>query len=147
MTKYLTRRALAIVFASMTFGSATLPAVDLQWHPRHRPRTQELWTRTELYFGSDKHDGTVVTKAEFMQFIDKEVTPRFPDGLTLLTGYGQFLDSEGTIEKERSMVLILFYPVLTFDANKKIQEIRDCYKRSFRQESVLRVDSLSNVSF
>jgi hypothetical protein len=52
----------------MTFGSAALPAVDLQWYPRHRPRIQELWTRTELYFGSDKHDGTVVTKAEFMQF-------------------------------------------------------------------------------
>src|SRR5262249_10950006 len=140
-------RALALILASMTFGSVALPAVDLQWHPRHRPGGQELWTRTELYFGSDKPDGSVVTKAEVMQFIDREVTPRFPEGLTLLTGYGQFLDSEGTIEKERSTVLILFYPVLTFEANKKIQEIRDCYKRSFRQESVLRVDSLSNVSF
>ena len=89
----------------------------------------------------------MVTKAEFMQFVDGEVTPRFPDGLTLLSGYGQFLDSSGVIEKERSMVLILFYPLTAFDANKKIQEIRETYKSQFQQESVLRVDSVSNVSF
>jgi hypothetical protein len=106
-----------------------------------------LWARTELYFGSDKHDGTVVTREEFMQFVDREITPRFPDGLTLLTGYGQFLDSRGVIEKERSMVLILLYPLTSFDSSKKIQEIRQLYKDCFRQESVLRVDSVSHVSF
>jgi hypothetical protein len=131
----------------MTLAPVGVSAADFQFHRRHRPGTQELWARTELYFGSDKHDGTAVTKAEFMQFVDSEVTPRFPDGLTLLNGYGQFLDSSSVIEKERSMVLILFYPLTAFDANKKIQEIREIYKTQFLQESVLRVDSVSNVSF
>jgi hypothetical protein len=45
-----------------------------------------LWNRTELYFGSGKPDGSSVTEKEFRAFVDKEVTPRFPDGLTLLMG-------------------------------------------------------------
>lgn len=82
-----------------------------------------------------------------MQFVDREVTPRFPEGLTLLSGYGQFLDSQGVIEKERSTVLIILYPLTSADASKKLDEIREVYKRDYRQESVLRVDSWSNVSF
>jgi hypothetical protein len=93
---------------------------------------------------------TSITEAsylKFAQFIDSEVTPKFPDGLTVFTGYGQFLDSEGVLEKERSLALILFYPLTDFDANEKITQIRDSYKKKFNQESVLRVDSLSSVSF
>ncbi|HEY7096205.1 MAG TPA: DUF3574 domain-containing protein [Terriglobales bacterium] len=147
MKTLIKRRACLAVLLCATLFPATLPAADWPSSHHHRPQKQELWARTELYFGSDKHDGTVVTGEEFMQFVDREITPRFPDGLTLLTGYGQFLDSSGVIEKERSMVLILLYPLTSFDSNKKIQEIRDLYKDCFRQESVLRVDSVSNVSF
>jgi hypothetical protein len=105
-----------------------------------------MWARTELYFGTDRPGGAV-SEAEFIQFIDYEVTPKFPDGLTLLTGYGQFKNSSGVIVKERSNVLILFYPVQTEDANKLIQEIREAYIKAFQQESVLRVDSFAMVSF
>lgn len=106
-----------------------------------------LWNRTELYFGSSKPDGTVVTEAQFKQFLDQEVTPRFPDGLTVLTGYGQFRNSANVIIQERSTELILLYPLQMPEANRKIQEIRESYKRAFQQESVLRVDSLATVSF
>jgi Protein of unknown function (DUF3574) len=147
MKNLFTRRVFALIFICLSAGPTALSAADFQSLHRPRPRAQELWSRTELYFGSDKHDGTTVSEAEFMQFVDQEVTPRFPDGLTVLTGYGQFFDAEGVIEKERSMILILFYPLTNFDAGKRIQEIRDTYKRLFRQESVLRVDSLSAVSF
>ncbi len=108
---------------------------------------QGLWNRTELYFGSSKPDGTEVTEAQFKQFLDQEVTPRFPDGLTVLTGYGQFRNSANVIIQERSTELILLYPLQMPEANRKIQEIRESYKRAFQQESVLRVDSLATVSF
>ena len=108
---------------------------------------EDLWHRTELYFGSSKPDGTVVSEEQFQRFIDQEVTPRFPDGLTLLTGYGQFRNSAGVIIKERSAELILLYPLSQRDASRKIEEIRENYKRAFQQESVLRVDSLATVSF
>src|SRR4029453_5607079 len=70
----------------------------------------EPFIRTELFFGSSKPDGTVVTEQQFARFLDLEITPRFPDGLTLLTGLGQFKGSSGAIERERSMLLILLYP-------------------------------------
>jgi hypothetical protein len=105
------------------------------------PSGAEAFQRTELYFGSARSDGPAVTPEEFQRFVDKEITPRFPDGLTLLTGLGQFRVSNGTIEKERSMLLILFYPVKTIrDSSNKIEQIRQAYEDQFHQESVLRAD-------
>jgi Protein of unknown function (DUF3574) len=104
-----------------------------------------LWNRTELYFGSGKPDGSSVTEKEFRAFVDKEVTPRFPDGLTLLTGYGQYRGSSGRIIKEQSFVLVLLYQGK--DANAKLENIRAAYKKAFKQESVLRVDDTTRVSF
>jgi hypothetical protein len=106
----------------------------------------DVWARTELYFGTNKPKGKVSDR-DFENFVDSVVTPRFPDGLTLLTGYGQFRNSKGVIEEERSHVLILLYPLDDPEANAEIEYIRDKYKRRFDQESVLRVDSLAQVSF
>ncbi|MFN8456017.1 MAG: DUF3574 domain-containing protein, partial [Anaerolineae bacterium] len=107
----------------------------------------ELWRRTELYFGSEKPDGSVVMPQDFEDFVDEIVTPRFPDGLTLLTGYGQWRDSAGVIIEEESNVLILLYPMDDKEANGEIEQIRNAYKDTFQQESVLRVDDYSQVSF
>lgn len=107
----------------------------------------EVWARSELYFGTSKPNNEQVTEAEFSAFVDNQVTPRFPDGLTLLNGYGQFRTSAGVLVRETSYVLILFYPPQMQDANRRIQELRDIYKALFSQESVLRVDSFSFVSF
>jgi hypothetical protein len=101
----------------------------------------EQFARTELFFGSAKPDGSEVTTEEFQQFLDDEITPRFPDGLTLLIGLGQFRGSSGVIIQERSMLLILLYPAETRrDSSVKIEEIREVYKKLFQQESVLRSD-------
>jgi Protein of unknown function (DUF3574) len=107
----------------------------------------ETWNRTELYFGMSKPDGTTITEAEFKAFMDKEITSRFPDGLTLLTGYGQYLGENGEIAKETSKVLVLFYPSDMTNANENIEAIRNEYEKLFQQESVLRVDSLEQLSF
>ena len=137
------RRLFFTLLAGPILLVPALPAAD----QRPTAASAEVWARTELYFGTNKSDNTEVTDAQFQDFIDHEVTTRFPDGLTLLTGIGQFRNSAGVFIRERSHVLILFYPVQTRDANKKIQDIRGAYKRYFAQESVLRADSLSLISF
>ena len=97
--------------------------------------------RTELYFGRNKPDGKEVSRKEFDEFLSGYVTERFPDGLTVLNGNGQFLNSEGEVERERSVVLILLYPVSARNEKSiKVEEIREEYKTRFRQQSVLRVD-------
>ena len=96
--------------------------------------------RTELFFGTAKPDG-VVTDEEFFAFLDAVITPRFPDGLTLLKGDGQFRGEDGVIVKEDSFVLILLYPLEDFRvSNRRIDVIRERYKDAFQQESVLRAD-------
>jgi Protein of unknown function (DUF3574) len=101
----------------------------------------DLFARTELFFGSLKPDGSMVSEEAFLTFLDEHITPRFPNGLTLLTGLGQFLTSQGVIIQEQSRLLILLYPVEERRANsEKVEQIRTEYKEAFEQESVLRAD-------
>lgn len=107
----------------------------------------KAFDRTELYFGSLRSDGTVVTDEEFDKFVDTVVTPLFPDGLTQLTGEGQFRGASGVAIEEKSFLVILLYPTNDRGANREIEEIRTEYKEQFAQESVLRADSRDRVSF
>ena len=131
----------AVAYTEVTQGSpAEHPSLAGE-HTSAPPFTGERFARTELFFGSAKPDGSAVTMQEFQQFLDEEITPRFPEGLTLLVGLGQFRNSNGVIIQERSMLLILLYPVETRrDSSVKIEQIREAYKEHFQQESVLRAD-------
>ena len=102
--------------------------------------------RTELVFGMSRAVGPDITEGEFQSFIDDQVTPRFPDGLTVLDGNGQFKDSRGVIVQEKSKLLILLYPFAR-KSGRKIDEIRREYQAMFQQQSVLRVDEAMCVSF
>jgi hypothetical protein len=106
-----------------------------------------LLARTELYFGRGKPDGSTVTDDEFRTFLDDIITPRFPNGLTVLSGAGQYRGSSGMIQRERSMYVILLYPAGEKSSSARIDEIRDSYRKTFAQESVLRIDDESCVNF
>jgi len=105
-----------------------------------------IYQRTELYFGTGRVNLPPVTDAQFETFVDATITPAFPDGLTELTGDGQFLGDSGPVQ-ERSHEVILLYPTSDRTASNRIEKIRSDYKKQFEQESVLRDDSLDRVSF
>lgn len=106
----------------------------------------ELFSRTELFFGRNRPGGTV-SEQEFQDFLDKSVTPRFPDGLTVVDGKGQFRGASASVpEKEDAKILILLYPFAP-KTSALVDEIRTDYKTQFEQQSVLRVDEQSCVSF
>ena len=105
-----------------------------------------LFGRTELFFGKGKPDGSMVTDQEFRAFLD-EITPRFPNGLTALSATGQFRGSGRMITREGAMFVILLYPADDKESSARIEEIRDSYRRTFAQESVLRIDGESCVDF
>jgi len=96
--------------------------------------------RLELYFGTQKPGGAPVTGAEWGAFLNEEVTPRFPDGLTVLTGNGQWRNAAGVITKETSAVLVILYEP-SAEKEVAIEDIRAAYKDRFEQESVMRVDA------
>lgn len=112
-------------------------------------RTQlqgELFVRTELVFGLSRSSGPDISETEFQAFIDDRVTSRFPEGLTVLSGNGQFKTANGTIVQEKSKLLVLLYPFST-KRHKLVEEIRADYKAMFQQESVLRIDEEMCASF
>ena len=114
-----------------------------------RPAVGEAFARTQLFFGLSKPGGAV-TDEEFQRFLDEYITPRFPDGLTLLAGTGQFRDASGVIIGEGAKLLILLYPPRGRDgrdSSEKIELIPEDYKRLHQQQSVLRADDRSCVSF
>jgi hypothetical protein len=106
----------------------------------------QAYARTDLFFGRARPGG-VVSDAQFQAFVDAEVAPRFPDGLTLLAGIGQFRDRHGATVVEGANVLILLYPLRDAQADRKIDAIRSDYRVRFEQQSVLRADSVQCVSF
>ena len=88
--------------------------------------------QVDLYFGE-------IGPADWRTFLDEEVTPRFPDGLSVIDIYGQYRNQQGTIGRERSKLLV----IVVFDAPAhvpRVQAIVDSFRRRHKQESVLRVE-------
>jgi hypothetical protein len=143
MPTWCVRRVLFVVFVSAYLVVPTLVAGD---EGDFRCPVGDPFLRTELFFGLSKPDGEV-TEKNFQQFLEDHITPRFPDGLTVVTGLGQFRNARGTIIQERSKIVIVLYPPHEAKASGRIEQIREEYKALFQQESVLRADSRECVSF
>jgi hypothetical protein len=71
-----------------------------------------------------------------MAGILENVTPRFPDGLTVLEVDEQYRQSDGTIVCERSRVLVIF-PNQKPATREALETLVVRYKKTFAQESVL----------
>jgi hypothetical protein len=132
----------AALMLGLTTAGGTTAASDTTAAAKPAASPGESYKRTELYFGGNRPDGTPITPADFELFLDKEVTPAFPDGLTWLEAHGQWMGG-----KEDSYVLIILYPFTDRQANRELEEIREDYKDQFDQQSVLRADSVERVSF
>jgi hypothetical protein len=151
MTLHVTRTRVGVLVAGalLTAAAPTAYAALADTAAAPTPVRGESYTETRLLFGTERPDGgPAVTDRQFTGFVDKEVTPGFPDGLTIRTGRGQWRDASGRIEKERSYELTLLYPIeRTAKNDRKIEEIRRAYEKAFGQESVGRVDEKVRADF
>ena len=110
------------------------------------PDGTDRFVEYQLFMGRGGPGGEVVDDAAWEAFLDDTVTPRFPDGLTVLDGKGQWRGSEGMVQKERSKLLIIL-AAPGDDGMRLIDEISQEYESRFNQESVLRTVNESCVSF
>ena len=84
--------------------------------------------------------------ARWRQFLAREVTPRFPDGLTVYETTGQWRDpARKVIVRERSRVLRIVVPADV--AQDKVHAVAEAYKKQFSQKSVGIVARTACVSF
>ena len=110
--------------------------------PPSCPTGQERLRTAEMFFSQKPG----VSDAEFRRFVDDELTPRFPDGLTILNGGGQWRGSENQLIREASKVVVIVLPARG-DPSARIEAARGAYKTRFQQETVLLVTQASCVSF
>lgn len=102
--------------------------------------------RIELVFGLSRKEREDVSEAEWSDFLAREVTPRFPDGLTVLAANGQWRNAAGTIVREPARLLLVWVAAAP-DLDRRIEQIRAAWKREQQQASVLRADSADCISF
>jgi hypothetical protein len=118
------------------------------------PAKTEGWVDTQLYFGLGLADasgtdekGKGVSEAAWRDFLDEEVTPRFPAGLSVVDVYGQWQGKrQKSPERLRSKMLIVDYPGTAENA-AKIEAIRAAWKQKTGDQSVLKVTQRADVSF
>ncbi|HSE96140.1 MAG TPA: DUF3574 domain-containing protein [Methylomirabilota bacterium] len=132
----MTTRRIALLLLATTLaacaGVPRAPGLDL--------------VRSELYFGRARADGTMVSEGEWQAFLAGHITPRFPYGLTVLDGVGQYRDRAGHVRREDTKVVLIIHAP-SADRWVAIEEIRASYRRLFEQDSVLLVTVPARASF
>lgn len=126
--------------------SATVPTLN---GDAQHPASTQGWVDTHLYFGLGPVDRPEegVSEARWRAFLDREVTPRFPSGLSVVDVYGQW-EGKGaaTVERLRSKMLIILYQD-NAQNRSRIEAIRAAWKQDTGDQSVLRVTEAADVSF
>ncbi|WP_158100942.1 DUF3574 domain-containing protein [Variovorax sp. JS1663] len=107
---------------------------------------EQALVQDTLYLGTGKPQGGVVTPQEWDDFLQGTVTPRFPQGLSVLPASGQWRGADGAIVRENSYLLQLVHPD-DEASDQSVGAIAAAYKSRFQQEAVLRARSRACVSF
>ena len=122
----------AALMALVTFSGVC--AQDVHW-----PDYDTL--QTQMFFGMHSAEGKGVSEQDWAGFLEKEITPRFPDGLTVLFAYGQGTGGPpGGVIAENTKVLVVVHEN-TNEAQAKFSDIEAAYKRQFGDKGVFRIDS------
>jgi hypothetical protein len=101
----------------------------------------------ELLFGRKIGNRIGVSEAQWGSFVDREITRRFPDGLTVLSAAGQWRDhARNRIVREPSKLVEIVLPGNADDFDR-LAAIGEAYKKRFRQQSVGTIVRAACVSF
>ncbi len=139
-------KALTVAF-SLLLASCAMPVKQEQAHEVTTScAVGDMMRQTTLYFGVERQTGAAISEKEWQAFIDRDVTPRFKEGLTVFDAKGQWLGKNGQVSHENSKALMLIYAP-TEARERSIEVLRTFYKQRFAQESVMRVDAPVCVGF
>ena len=113
-----------------------------------RPARTAHWQRAEVYFGLGRRDADDATAFEtrWQAFLDEEVTPRFPDGFSVLDAYGQWQRQDNRqIERLNSKLLVVLFQGAK--QRRDLDALRAAWKQRTGDESVLLSITPAEVSF
>ena len=90
----------------------------------------------DLLFGRNIGGKLGVTEQRWAKFLAAEVTPRFPDGLSVVNAAGQWRDQKTKRIVREPSKLVTVITTADAETQEKIDAIVAAYKRQFRQQSV-----------
>lgn len=140
--------ACAAVAAASAFAKESPKAVATMQGDAARPAAAANWQRAELYFGLGRAGGADAPAyaQRWQQFLDDEVTPRFPDGFSVLDVYGQWQRRETkAVERLNSKLLVILFQGAQHRAD--LDALRAAWKQRTGDQSVLLTISPAEVSF
>lgn len=129
-------------FAAVCLVAAGLAAAGAALPVRAQETAGEIGAvQTTLYFGLKSADGRGVSEQEWARFLAEVVTPRFPQGLTVFTAYGQGTNpGSDAVLAEMTKVLIIVHPDDAANASS-IAEIKAKYSQDFGQTGVFHTET------
>jgi hypothetical protein len=120
-------------FAGVLLVLAVTGSANAQTTECRSGKSQQV---AELMFGRKIGDRIGVSDSAWARFVDREITPRFPGGLTVIDARGQWRDPDrNRIVREPSKLVQIVLPGKDED-QQHLDEIAAAYKIRFRQQSV-----------
>lgn len=113
------------------------------------PDSTHGWVEIKLYFGLGPadHPEQGIGEARWRQFLDREVTPLFPAGLSVFDVYGQWQGKQESVPERIHTKVLVIYNADTAENRAKIDAIRSAWKKMTGDQSVLKVTEPADVSF
>lgn len=98
------------------------------------PAGQSQLRTAQLFLGA--RPPARLRDADLRKFVDTEVTPRFPEGVTVVDGGGQWRGDENRLIREAAKVVTIVLPEKG-DPMGRIEAVRAAYRAKFRQDSMV----------
>ena len=90
----------------------------------------------DLYFGRDIPGRAPLTDAEWAAFAREQITPRFPDGFTVIDAHGQWLNPDTQTTGAEPAKLVSIAAPSSTDLAARIDAITAAYRKQFHQFAV-----------
>jgi hypothetical protein len=136
----LLRAAAILLLALALASSANAQLLDC----RSGQRPTEV---VRLFFGRNIGNRLGVSESAWSRFVDREIVPRFPDGLTIFEATGRWQDrAANRVAREPSKIVEIALPGTPEDM-ARLNEIVEAYKSRFKQQSVGMIVRPACVSF
>jgi hypothetical protein len=109
------------------------------------PQSQMI--EVELLFGRNIGGKLGVSEAQWRAFLAREVSPRFPDGLTVFDTAGQWRDAKTKALVREPGKIVRIIVAADDGVKEKLDAVADAYIKRFRQDSVGIVTRSACVQF
>ena len=132
--------ALLGILTGLTGCSSPLPGKPAM--PTSACMAQNILTNSHemlsitLAFGLTEPGGRAITASEWSDFLAREVTPRFPAGLSVVEAQGQWQDEPGGPVTHEPARLVWILTPKTATLAPALAAIRASYRKRFNQQSV-----------